>query len=99
MKLALALSLKQKPLATCLVTEGGGYNHEAITCAVNAARLHGHAQVLAQYDALVHGSLALESAQKAQAAIKALSLTERELEVKITEVSEGLVRIDVFCKK
>ncbi|MBU2612851.1 hypothetical protein KJ925_00115 [Patescibacteria group bacterium] len=48
MELVIALSLKNKPLAIGLLNEGGGYDQQAVITAVNAARLHGRAQLFAQ---------------------------------------------------
>jgi hypothetical protein len=99
-EMALALHLKMKPHVGCLT--GNSESSEAIAFAVNAARLHGSAQLFSNHRGknLVRPELetCLLRIQNAEAVIRAMQVSEDEFEVKITEFDD-LIRLDITCKK
>ena len=98
--MAPLLHLKGKPLVRSMDCESP---QDALADVVNAARLHGHAQLLAP--AGDDSNSARKRANPAKAIILDLSLSEGELEVELKEVPRldqtdmYRYRLDIYCKK
>lgn len=93
MDLIMALHLEMKPHVGCLT--GGSQSSKAIASAINAARLHGSAQLFCA-DSTESGRR--DYTREAEAVIKTMQLTEDEFVVKVAAI-EDVVRIDITCKK
>lgn len=98
--LALLLHLKGKPLVGAFI----GDDMDPVATAVNAARLHGHAQLVVIESAV--GGEAESNVVTAKKVILALAVTDGEFEVEIKKISTKSsgtsgekIRLDIYCRK
>ncbi|MFA5186020.1 MAG: hypothetical protein WC551_06025 [Patescibacteria group bacterium] len=98
MELALLLHLKGKPLVRSL---DGGSGDEFIADVVNAARLHGHAQLVTRTGCESGGTK--DEAEEAKKKILGMAVSEGEFEIAIKTIraSDDLISclLDIYCKK
>ncbi len=100
--LALMLHLKGKPLVGTL--DRPETQETELANAINAARLHGHAQLFSRIR--TDSTSPQKKAQYAKDSILRLAITEGEFEVVIKQTAkprdtddEGEFRVDIYCKK